>query len=168
VAELPHSAEAVLGVHFDIQPYIGALPITFGMRREEVHRLLGEPESSFPIWDGSGVSEHYAQARYNIGYDNDGIVNHLGFSPGGAELSIQGRPIWTLTEQRDPNPMLLALDPAPVEHVGFWIFLQIGVTSTGFHGDDASQRAVTVFPRGSKTTLLSESKPADTSRYETK
>jgi hypothetical protein len=152
-------------MRFDIQPYIGALPITFGMSRAEVHRLLGTPESSFPIWDGSGVSEHYAQARHNVGYTNDGLVNHLGFSPGGAELSILGRPIWTVSSQPDPNPILLAFDPAPLELVGFWFYLAIGVTSTGYHDDDPAQRAVTVFPRGSKAELLGEATPADTSRY---
>jgi hypothetical protein len=156
------------GVRFNIQPFTGALPITFGMHRDEVYRLLGPPESSFPIWDGSGVSEHYDQSRYNVGYDNAGAVNHLGFSPGGAELSIQGRAIWTLEEQPDPNPALIALDPEPVEVVGFWLFLRIGVTSTGYHDDDPSQRAVTVFPRGSKAQLLPGAKPADTSRYQTR
>src|SRR5262245_37066006 len=135
------------------------------MRREEVHGILGPPESSFPNWDKSGVSEHYLQARYNVGYDNEGTVNHLGFSPGGAEISINGRSIWTHQEQPDPNPILLTLDPAPLEFVGIWFFLRIGVTSTGYHDDDESQRAVAVFPRGSVDDLLMEAKPADTSKY---
>jgi hypothetical protein len=155
-------------VRFDILPYTGALPITFGMRREEVHQLLGPPESSFPIWDGSGACEHYARARYNVGYDNAGVVNHVGFCPGGAELSIQGLQVWTLEEQPDPNPTLLALDPEPVECVGIWHFLRLGVASTGYHDDDPSQRAVTVFPRGIKTEVLAGAKPADTSKYQTR
>lgn len=155
-----------MAVRFDIQPYTGALPITFGMAREQVHRLLGPPESSHPVWDGSGVSEHYNAARYNVGYSNAGVVNHLGFSPGGAELAIQGRPIWTAESQPDPNPLLLTLDPAPLELVGFWFFLAIGVTTTGYHDDDPSQRAVTVFVRGGKSAaLLADAQPADTSRY---
>lgn len=153
-------------VRFDIQPYAGALPITFGMTREQVHQLLGEPESIHPVWDGSGVSEHYNAARYNIGYNNSGMVDHLGFSPGGAELAVLGRPIWTNECQPDPNPVLLALDPAPLEFVGFWFFLDIGVTTTGYHDDDPSQRAVTVFMRNGKSAeLLAEAKPADTGRY---
>jgi len=152
-------------VRFDIQPYAGALPIAFGMTRAEVHRLLGRPESSRPVWDGSGVSEHYNLARYNVGYTNAGVVNHLGFSPGGAELSILGQSIWTAEGQPDPNPVLLTLDPAPVEIVGFWFFLGIGATSTGYHDDDPGQRAVTVFPRDTNAKLLAEAQPADTSRY---
>ena len=53
-----------------------------------------------------------------------------------------------------------------MEHVGFWVFLAIGVTSTGYHDGDRSQRAVTVFPRGGYSEeFLAETKPADTSRY---
>lgn len=154
-----------MGARFDIQPYAGALPITFGMKREQVHRLLGQPERSFPIWDGCGLSDSYTAGRYNVGYTNSGEVNHLGFSPGGIELAISGRPVWTAEEQPDPNPILLAFDPEPLQFVGFWFFLAIGVTSTGYHDDDPGQRAVTVFPRGSKAELMAQATPADTSRY---
>lgn len=152
-------------MRFDIQPYVGALPVTFGMHREEVHQLLGPPESSFPIWDGSGISDSFDRARHNVGYDNAGTVRHVGFSPGAVELSIQGRLIWTPQEQSDPNPVFLALDPAPLEHVGFWIYLRIGVTTTGYHDDDPGQWSVTVFPPGAKDKSLPRAKAADTSRY---
>ena len=75
---------------FDIQPYAGAFPITFGMHREEVHRLLGPPYASNPVWNKTGFAEHY-QDGFNIGYDNSWIVDHLGFRPGSVELAIQGK-----------------------------------------------------------------------------
>jgi hypothetical protein len=149
-------------MRFDIQPYVGALPIRFGMARPEVHNLLGPPHRNVPIWNGSGTSDHYRQEHFNVGYDNAGMVKHVGFAPAGVELLIQGQVIWTLTDQPDPNPILLALDPDPVESVGFWVFLRIGVTSTGYHDNDRSQRAVTVFPRD---TWSVATRPADTSRY---
>ncbi len=152
-------------MRFDIQPYVGAIPISFGMTRAEVHRLLGPPETSQPVWDGSGVSEHYNRSRYNVGYTNAGVVDHVGFSPTGAELSLQGRPLWTAKGQPDPNPRLLALDPAPVEVVGFWFFLAVGVTTIGYHDDDPAQLAVCVFPRGKNADLLAQATPADTTRY---
>jgi hypothetical protein len=155
-------------VKFDIQPYIGALPIVFGMQRAEVHQLLGRPESSFPIWDGSGVSDHYSEVKCSLGYDKTGTVNHVGFSPGLVELTIQGQPIWTQQEQSDPNPILLTLDPEPMEFVGFWFFLRIGVTTSGYHDDDPNQWAITVFPQGSKSELMAQAEPADTSTYRTR
>lgn len=81
-------------------------------------------------------------------------------------MSILGQPLWTDEAQPDPNPVLLALDPEPLEFVGFWFFLALGVTTTGYHDDDPSQRAVTVFVRGGKSAeLLADAPTADTSRY---
>jgi hypothetical protein len=151
-------------LRFDIQPYLGAIPITFGMHRDEVHRVLGVPERSRPNWNKSGFSEFYLKKRYNVGYDNTWKVNHIGFGPGFVELLIASEPIWTLESQPDPNPIFLALDPEPFEHVGFWLYQRIGVTTTGYHDDDPSQYAISVFPRD-RASLHVEAKPADTSRY---
>lgn len=150
---------------FDIQPYLGALPVTFGMQRNDVHQLLGPPDSSYPNWDKSGYNEYDRDGRYNVGYDNDWMVNHIGFVPGSVELTIQGQPIWALGDHPDPNPVFLALDSEPLEHVGFWIFLRIGVTTTGYHDGDENQLAVTVFPRDTWANRLTAAKPADTSKY---
>lgn len=135
------------------------------MRREEVHRILGAAETSFPIWDRSGFSEHYAGGNYNIGYTNDWVVNPLGFEPGVGELLIRGEMIWSLDHQPDPNLSFLALDPEPLEIVGFWIFQELGVTTTGYHDDDRSQLAVTVFERENWAELLSSATAADTTKY---
>lgn len=150
---------------FDIRPHVGALPVTFGMHRDDVHRLLGPPEHSSPIWNKSGFSESYLRGVYNVGYDNDWKANHVGFGPGVIELSIDGRPIWSPDHQPDPNPVFLALDPAPVATVGFWIYLRLGVTTTGYHDDDESQRAITAFPPSRAESFMKRAMPADTSRY---
>ncbi len=155
-------------MRFNIRPYLGTDPIAFGMSQKDVHRVLGAPETSFPVWNKAGFAEHYLHGGYNVGYDNAWIVNHLGFGPGSVELSIQGRSVWTLEDQPDPNPIFLSLDPEPVEFVGFWNFLRIGVTTTGYHDDDPDQFAVTVFPCGANDGLLAKAKPADTSKYRIK
>jgi hypothetical protein len=152
-------------VIFDIQPYCGSLPIAFGMSRRDIHRLLGTPNSSHRIWDNSGISDNYEATKICVGYDNDEIVNHVGFSPGGCALSILEQSIWTTDYQPDPNPLLLSLDSEPVEIVGYWLYLRIGVSSTGYHDDDPGQRALSVFPRNAKNELLDEAVLADTSRY---
>ena len=150
---------------FDIRPHVGALPVIFGMHRDEVHRLLGPPETSSPLWDKSGFSESYLRGVYNVGYDNDWKANHFGVGPGGIALSIDAQPIWSPDEQPDPNPTLLALDPAPVTTVGFWIYLRLGVTTTGYHDGDESQRAITAFPPSRAEWFVKRATPADTSRY---
>lgn len=152
-------------MRFDIQPYVGALPILFGMHRDEVQRLIGPPESKSTIWDGRGTCEYYAQSQYNVGYDNAGLVTHLGFGPGVAELRILGRVLWSVDDQPDPNVLLLSLDSEPLELFGTWIYLKIGVTTTGYHDDYHEHEALTVFPRETHSKLLSDARPADTSKY---
>lgn len=154
-------------MQFDIQPLRGALPILFGMTREEVHRIVGKPESSRPIYKQLGTVDVYP--GFNIGYDNAGLVNHLGFTSGGIELTIQGTLLWDAKNQNDPNPALLALDPEPVEKAGFWYFTKLGVTTTGYHDDDSGQRAVTVKAADNpELAVLVKGTRADTSRYNTR
>jgi hypothetical protein len=150
---------------FDIRPHVGVLPVTFGMHRDDVHRVLGAPEISSPIWNKSGYSESYLRGGYNIGYDNEWQTNHVGFIPGKIELSIEGRTIWSPDKQPDPNPILLALDPSPVTTVGFWIYLQLGVTTAGYHDDNESQLAIAAFPLSQAEWFMKRATPADTSRY---
>ena len=152
---------------FDIDPYRGALPILFGMSRDEVRHLLGTPGASARESAGHGMFDYYSE--FNVGYDDSHLVNHVGLGPIGAELMIQGRPIWDGIHPSDPNPILLALDPNPLESAGIWLFLKLGVTSSGFHDDDDGQRAVTAFSRTALIALTASDivrlHPADTSKY---
>ena len=43
-------------MRFDIEPGVGALPIRFGMHRDQVRRLIGAPEASTTIWDKNVVA----------------------------------------------------------------------------------------------------------------
>jgi hypothetical protein len=135
------------------------------MRRDNVYNLIGIPESTNSRWNGNGTTEYYCGSKFNIGYDNDGLVEHLGFIPGSVELTIDSRTIWKPGEHVDPNILLLKLDPEPLEYVGFWFFVRLGVATAGFHDDDAAESAVAVFPRGTKDDLLAEAKPAVTEIY---
>lgn len=152
-------------ITFDIVPFVGPLPVRFGMLRDEVHALLGSPESSHPIWNKSGTTDYWNASRINVGYHNDGTVKHVGFSPGGYSLLLSGRGIWSSADQPDPNPFLLEHDPAPVEYAGFLIFRAIGVTTTGYHDDDEAQVAVTVSPAGTWDELLSNARPPNLRKY---
>src|SRR4051812_23894249 len=106
-------------LQFNIQPFIGALPVVFGMQRKRVHEILGKPESSHPIWNGSGLSEYWQDAGVVVGYNNEGVVNHLGFSPGRCELRFLDSLLWSPADQPDPNPTLLRQDRTPLEALGF-------------------------------------------------
>jgi hypothetical protein len=153
-------------IAFDIEPFIGALPVRFAMHRSEVHRLLGPPTASDPIWDGSGTSDYWYECRFNVGYDNGGLVKHVGFCPGGCELSVCGTLLWSLDEQPDPNPQLLRRDPSPVESLGFLIYRGLGISTAGYHDGDSAQLALTASPIGTWDDFVKDAKRPDLSKYE--
>jgi hypothetical protein len=152
-------------VRFDIEPGVGALPVRFGMPKSQVRALLGPPEGSTTIWDNSGTVDFWFRSTVNVGYDNDGLANHLGFSPGDFELTFRGTVIWSLCEQPDPNLVLLRFDPAPFERLGFLVFNGLGVTTTGYHDDDEPQRALTIYLPAKWDQHLAKASVPDLSRY---
>lgn len=152
-------------MQFNIEPGIGALPIRFGMSRQEVYEFLGEPNVSHEIWDHSGTTDFWNQNNVNVSYNSQGIVNHIGFCPGGFELRLSSELIWSADESADPNPTLLKFDPDPKERLGFLVYNRIGVTTTGYHDEDDSQRSLTVYPRGDWDEQLKEATTPNLSRY---
>ncbi len=150
---------------FDIRPYEGALPLTFGMSVDSVHGRLGTPERVSRIWDNTGHTHYWHNSCVNFAFDNDGRLKHCGFGPGAYTLSLNGTNIWLPDSHADPNPILLSLDPQPLEYVGFLIFLQLGVTTTGYHDDDPGQHAVTAFVRGDYDEMIPEATQPDLSPY---
>ncbi|WP_146597841.1 hypothetical protein [Novipirellula aureliae] len=151
--------------NFEITPYIGALPLQFGMSAEAVHALLGAPQQISTLWNKSGFSHSWTNPDLNIGFSNDDALNHVGLIPNGISVSLNGTEIWTRDSCVDPNPTLLRFDASPRECFGFLVYLEIGIATTGFHDDDSSQHALCVFARGAYDDLLSKSTTPDLSRY---
>jgi hypothetical protein len=152
---------------FEIRSFEGALPIRFGMSREEVHDILGSPETLGSLRSIKATSDDWSRYGLNVRYHLEGGVAHLGFRPGQCELRLADRVLWTPGEDLDPNWVLLSLDPAPRELLGFLIFTKLGVTTTGFHLGDASQHALGVFSRGEWDLFLENSTEPDLSLYKT-
>ena len=150
---------------FDIKPFEGALPLTFGLPIAAVHEQLGTPELVSQIWDKSGHTHYWLESAVNIGFNNTGALMHFGFAPGPYRLQLDGVPVWDHDLHDDPNPKLLKLDPSPIEYVGFLIFLELGVTTTGYHDGDDSQRALTAFRRGDYDDAVPKSSQPDLSLY---
>ena len=155
---------------FDIQPYVGAFPIEFGMKRRTVHALLGRPRDTTKVGLSPILFEYYPNQTFNIGYDGKGRVVHVGFWPGRVRLEVCGRQLWSPRRQPDPNIRLLKLDPTPIAYAGFLIYRKLGVITTGFYENDPNQHAVTIFPRSEWDDRLADAlanaiKP-DLSKYQ--
>ena len=153
--------------HFDVSPFAGAMPVAFGMPRARVHALLGSPQVKSPPTKWRGLTDSWDDGNIQIGYDAGEAVNHIGFGPGNYSLLFDGSPLWTASLHPDPNSFFLQLDPNPLETFRFLVFNKIGVTTTGYHDDDKSQLAITVYPRGAWDESLAEATVPDLSRYKT-
>lgn len=128
----------------ELRPYEGAAPLLFGCSRAAVAAILGPPRIRGRADDSWGE-----KLELIVGYDSDGMLNHIGVGPGAFGVVFVDIPIWTTDSIQDPNAVFLKFDADPVESLGFLIFSKLGIATTGFHDDDRSQRAIILFPRGS-------------------
>ncbi len=130
---------------FKIESYVGALPVRFGAQADEVVAILGEPQTKSTNFRKEVT---YDYDFVNIGFDKNSSVSHVGFVPG-ANVEYDGLPILSQETFRQ----LLRLDAEAMEVVGFVVLLNLGIAFTGFHDDDESQKAVSVFAKGAYDDL---------------
>lgn len=114
---------------FVFEPTVGAIPLKFGMRPDEVSSAISPALASH-----TGVMGITGERRRNIsvGYDSDKTVFEMIFTPG---VNVFFEKHELLSE-----PNLLAFlrnyDAEPQLWVGFVVFVKLGVKLSGFHGDD--------------------------------
>jgi hypothetical protein len=124
----------------DIVPYEAVGRLRFGMNRDDVVGILGEPRIVSMRPEGE-VRLIYEDRQFTVG--PKGLVE-VGLLPE-ASVSIMGVNVFG-----DPKSFIniCDLDTEPKEILGFIVFLNLGITMTGFHDRDESQKAVTAFARG--------------------
>ncbi|MET3120391.1 hypothetical protein AAKU64_004643 [Undibacterium sp. GrIS 1.8] len=141
---------------FELFPYIGAGELSFDMKQKNVETLLGAPDS---------VSTNFLKQRVefrsfmNAAYSADeGSLIHLGF--GRQMEGVKYKDIFLFTEQEDVVlQRLIREDQQPFIYLGFIVLLNLGITLTGFHDQDTSQKAITLFSRGTWDKRLPKLKP---------
>jgi hypothetical protein len=127
---------------FEIVSYVGAKPLLFGMTETQAEGLVGRPLRTTlnNLREGNAQYESFS-VRYS---PQSGELLEVGFSSG-AKVMITGI---DLLREKEAFPRILQQDSCPYEYFGFVILLDLGITLTGFHDHDESQRAVTAFARG--------------------
>jgi hypothetical protein len=129
-------------VTFEIIPYLGAIPITFAQMPADVQRILGEPTS---IDENILGERDESRQLINIRYSpEDAKVAEIAFLPG-VPVFLHG---CELFGHSDLLGFLTGLDSDVFDSYGFLVFMNLGITVTGFHDDDESQKAITVFRKG--------------------
>lgn len=127
---------------FEITPYKSVGPIRFGMSAEELVEAVGDPVK---ITKNRLGELDYKYAGFRVAFSSkDGTVVEVGFVPE-TEVVVDGVNVFS---SPDSFAKLIKKDGEPYEYVGFVILLKLGLTMTGFHDNDESQKAVTVFVKG--------------------
>lgn len=133
---------SIESIQFLAQPYRGALPIRFGMAPEEVATELGVPRQVIRNWLGE-LDQSWGSV--SVRYSKEGaLAVEIAFLPSTTLLFADV----DLFRCDDPIRILMQHDPAPYESFGFLVFLELGMTITGYHDRDDAQRAITMFQRG--------------------
>lgn len=142
---------------FELLPYVGAGPITFGMSPSQVESALGIPEEVGINHLGQRV-EH--RSFMNVGYEagDDGRLTHIGFGRQMSRVRYGNVMLFSEPVSRVLQSVC-SEDGAPYVYLGFVVLLKLGFTLTGFHDNDRSQLAVALFPKGGWDSRLHRLKP---------
>jgi hypothetical protein len=128
-------------IDFNLVPYVGADPITFEMSPPAVENIIGPPISVGT--NDYGEREEWRDSLI-VRYSNrDSRVVEITFRPN-ARLLYKGVDLF----QKEAVISFLSQYDRPFEIVGFVVFLDLGILMTGFHDNDESQKAITVFRKG--------------------
>lgn len=137
---------------FELKPYKRIGSIFFGMTPSETESMLGRPDRVSKN-RRSELEYHYRFATVRFSAD-EGKVVEVGFSRD-SKVIVCGVQVFT-----DPSAfdVICEADGAPYEYMGFIVCLSLGVTLTGFHDNDESQKAITVFAQGRWDHLIPKMK----------
>lgn len=126
---------------FQLVPNIGLAPVTLGMTRDQLLAQVGPVTFSNPFSDKESISFLENDLRVTI---DDGKVVEVSVCPP-SDVAFEGR---SLFAKRGHWKTLVAMEPRPLETVGFIILPSLGVAFTGLHDGDRAQFAVTMFAPG--------------------
>lgn len=126
---------------FDIRPYEGVGPLVLGMSPDEVHGVLGAPVRSATSEGARNETYPHLSIAYSAGKEQ---LIELGFGSR-LDVSFQGESLFTAANSVE---LLSAADGAPLEGLGFLVFLNLGIALADFDSDQENDRAVQVFQRG--------------------
>jgi hypothetical protein len=131
----------MVSLKFELAPFVGPIPLKFGMSREQVAELLGTPKRTLGPND-DGVFDEIRDPVF-IRYHEKWHLWDASFAPGCVVL-FNGR---SLFDDADTVQYLQGLDPSNYESVGFLQFPKLGLMLSGFHDGDESQKAITISSR---------------------
>ena len=127
---------------FRITPYESAGPIRLGASEAALTEIFGQPDCIYKNILGEG---DYQYPTFSVRLSaKERTVVEVGFAPP-TQVLLGAVDIFNSPTAFEE---LTRADGHPLESDGFIVLLGLGITMTGFHDNDPSDRAVTVFARG--------------------
>lgn len=132
---------------FEIHPYKGMGTLTFGMSSAEITRIVGKADD-FELDDDNELREFRRGNGFQAVFrDGGNSLVELGFSSNVIELNFSGIDIF-LENEADVIERIAKIDGKPYSAYGFLVFMNIGLTLSGFHHQDDAAKGVTIFNKG--------------------
>jgi len=135
-------------MRYEIEPYVGALPLRFGMPPDTVREIAGatrfskkKPGSLREIYVG-GAACTFEGAPDRLALVEVGFAKDIG-----PALVYRGTALFE-GPRRAVLRRLIGDDAEVKEIAGFLVFLKLGIAMIGFHDGHEEDLAVTVFERG--------------------
>ena len=131
---------------FNIESFIGALPLKFGMTPGEVKALVGTDGEESKNFLGGLTVNYFGHGRdVCVGFDkHSGLATHFGL---GRQSTVRFRGLDVFGDP-DAWRSIVRMSSDCHEWVGFIICCDLGLQLSGFHDADASQLAISTFPEG--------------------
>jgi hypothetical protein len=141
---------------FTIEPYVGALPLRFGMKPDEVASHLGPPDDTHEYPQYESFHEHRGGTK--LGYLlSERKLTDIVFTEFGHAVVFNGH---ALFDQVDLLSMLRQYDPQPYKLVGFIFFTKLGMRLSGFDTDN-EEKAIAIVSEGGFDEYFHEFEPYD-------
>ncbi|MDR3324111.1 MAG: outer membrane protein assembly factor BamE [Zoogloeaceae bacterium] len=135
-------------MEFEIVPFVGVENLRFGMTPQQVADILGAPSSIGEGYYGERQEYRTDGNDLLVTYDEkDNTAVHFGFWPKMRGLSFKEKKLFQMPEL-EALAVLIKEDDSPYEVLGIINFLGLGITMSGFHEEDPSQKAVAVYKSG--------------------
>ncbi len=134
--------------NFTIHPYKGLGVLEFGMSPPVVASLIGKPDD-IELDDNDGeLREFRRESGFQTIFSKQGAsLIEMGFSSNIIELNFSGIEIFSEPEE-DVIDKIVKIDGRPYFAYGFLVFLNIGISLSGFQHRDDSAKGVTIFAKG--------------------
>jgi hypothetical protein len=141
-ADIPEPAAPELV--FEIQPFVGAQPLAFGMTADQVQAAF----AASPMPGENEREQLYTVAGAPLAVRFDaGVLVEIAFEPQHT-VTFKDKRLFGLRSVSDPISFLRHYGGKPVEYLGFVIFPSLAVALTGFHSGASGLPTITIFREG--------------------